>query len=256
MLSAAILEIRRWAAGIGEDNSMPPLTTSRRSFLASGLVAAGGVLTSLPAAAALPQTQARPASPDEALRRLQAGNARFVRGKTTAPRATNVRRAKLVEGQAPFAVVLGCADSRLPPELVFDQGLGDLFTVRVAGNTAAAPALVGSVEYAASILGSALIVVLGHDDCGAVKAAIDVVTKGKSLPGQLAGFVEPIVPAIQAVQNVGSDQLLQAAVSQNIRQAVAALAAQSLVADAIAAGKLKVVGAEYRLSSGKVDILS
>jgi carbonic anhydrase len=234
---------------------MPPFTTSRRSFLASGFVAAGGVLTTtLPAAAAPPQAQ--PATPDEALRRLRAGNARFVRGKTTAPRATNARRAKLVEGQAPFAVVLGCADSRLPPELVFDQSLGDLFTVRVAGNTAAAPVVVGSVEYATSILGSALIVVLGHDDCGAVKAAIDVVTKGKSFPGQLAGFVEPIVPAVQAVQNVGSDQLLQAAVSQNIRQAVGALTAQSLVADAVAAGKLKVVGAEYRLSTGKVDVLT
>jgi carbonic anhydrase len=101
-----------------------------------------------------------------------------------------------------------------------------------------------------------LIVVLGHDDCGAVKAAIDVVTKGKSFPGQLAGFVEPIVPAVQAVQNVGSDQLLQAAVAQNIRQAVVALTAQPLVADAVAAGKLKVVGAEYRLSTGKVDVLT
>ena len=234
---------------------MPPFTTSRRSFLASGLVAAGGVLTTTrPAAAAPPQAQ--PATPDEALRRLRAGNARFVRGKTTAPRATTARRAKLVEGQAPFAVVLGCADSRLPPELVFDQSLGDLFTVRVAGNTAAAPVVVGSVEYAASILGSSLIIVLGHDDCGAVKAAIDVVTKGKSFPGQLAGFIEPIVPAVQAVQNVGSDQLLQAAVAQNIRQAVVALMAQSLVADAVAAGKLKVVGGEYRLSTGKVDVLT
>jgi carbonic anhydrase len=235
---------------------MPLFTTSRRSFLASGLVAASGVLTTLPAAAALPQAQAQPPTPDQALRRLQAGNARFVRGKTTAPRATNARRAKLVEGQTPFAVVLGCADSRLPPELVFDQSLGDLFTVRVAGNTAAAPVVVGSVEYAASILGSALIVVLGHDDCGAVKAAIDVVTKGKSFPGQLAGFVEPIIPAVQAVQSAGSDQLLQAAVSQNIRQAVAALTALPLVADPIAAGELKVVSAEYRLSSGKVDIFS
>jgi carbonic anhydrase len=235
---------------------MPRFTPSRRSFLASGLVAAGGVLTTLPAGASLPQAQGRPASPDEALRRLQAGNARFVRGKTTAPRATNVRRAKLVEGQAPFAVVLGCADSRLPPELLFDQTLGDLFTVRVAGNTAAAPIVVGSVEYAASILGSSLVLVLGHDDCGAVKAAIDVATKGKSLPGELPGFVEPIVPAVQAVKNVGSDQLLQAATVQNIRQSVAALTAQSLVANEIAAGKLKVVGGEYRLSSGKVEILS
>jgi len=235
---------------------MSPFDLSRRSFLATGLVAAGGVLAAVPAADADPRAKAPPANPDEALARLKEGNARFVRGKATATPAITVRRAKLAEGQAPFAAVLGCADSRLPPEIVFDQGLGDLFTVRVAGNTASAPVVVGSVEYAASILGSSLIVVLGHDDCGAVKAAIDVVTKGASLPGQLDGFVEPIVPAVQAVQNVSSDQLLQAVVVQNIRQADAALTAQSLIADEIVAGKLKVVGAEYRLSSGKVEFLS
>ena len=203
-----------------------------------------------------PDSEGSPATPDEALARLKEGNTRFVRGKATATPAITARRARLAEGQAPFAVVLGCADSRLPPEIVFDQGLGDLFTVRVAGNTAAAPVVVGSVEYAASILGSSLIVVLGHEDCGAVKAAIDVVTKGQSLPGQLDGFVEPIVPAVQAVQNVPPDQLLQASIVQNIRQADAALTSQSLIADEIAAGKLKLVGAEYRLSSGKVDFLS
>jgi carbonic anhydrase len=241
---------------------MSPLPLSRRSFLASGLVAAGGVLATAPAVDALPQAQAQakakvpPANPDEALKRLQAGNARFVRGKTTAPTATTVQRSKLVEGQAPFAAILGCADSRLPPELVFDQGLGDLFTVRVAGNTASASVVVGSVEYAASILGSSLIVVLGHDDCGAVKAAIDVVTKGESFPGQLDGFIDPIIPAVQAVQNVPPDQLLEASVEQNVRQAAAALTSQSLIAEEIAAGKLKVVGAEYRLASGKVDFLS
>ncbi len=237
---------------------MSPFPLSRRSFLASGLVAAGGVLASMPALEALPQAQpqAPPVSPDEALKRLQAGNARFVRGRTRASSANTVRRAKLAEGQAPFAVVLGCADSRLPPELVFDQGLGDLFTVRIAGNTASSSVVVGSVEYSTAVLGSTLIVVLGHDDCGAVKAAIDVVTKGKSFPGQLDGFIDPIIPAVQAVQSVPSDQLLQASITQNINQAAAALTTESLVAEEIAAGKIKVVGAEYRLSSGKVDFLS
>ena len=187
---------------------------------------------------------------------LQAGNQRFQKGRTTAPRVGTVRRAEIAEGQDPFAVVVGCADSRLPPELLFDQGLGDLFTVRVAGNTSAAPVIVGSVEYATAVLETPLVVVLGHDDCGAVKAAIDVVTKGKQLPGQLSGFVDPILPAVQAVVNTPPAQLLDAAVAQNVRQTVAALSAQPLLATDIAAGTLRVVGAEYRLHSGKVDLVN
>lgn len=244
----------RWPISI--TITMAPFNVSRRSFLASGLVAAGGVLAVAPAADAVLWAGDPPTNPSEALKRLKAGNARFVKGKATTPTAITVRRAKLAEGQAPFAIILGCANSRLPPEIVFDQGLGDLFTVRVAGNTAAAPVVVGSVEYSAAILGSSLLVVLGHDDCGAVKAAIDVVTKGESLPGQLAGFVEPIVPAVQAVQNVPPDQLLQAAIVQNIKQATAALSAQSLIADEVASGKLQIVGVEYRLATGKVDFLT
>jgi carbonic anhydrase len=234
---------------------MSPSDVTRRSFLASGLVA-GGVPATVPAAGAFPQAEPAATSPDQALRRLKDGNTRFVRGKSTARRTTDARRARLAEGQAPFAVILGCADSRLPPELVFDQGVGDLFTVRVAGNTAAAPVVVGSVEYAASTLNSSLIVVLGHDDCGAVKAAIDVVTKGKALPGQLNGFVDPIVPAVQAPKDSPKDQRLQAAIVQNIRNAIAALSAQSLIASEMTAGNLKIIGAEYRLSSGTVDFLT
>lgn len=236
---------------------MPSWQPSRRSFLTSGLVVAGGALTA-GVAGAVPErapTTARTASPSAALKQLQAGNRRFVAGKAKGPGPTSVRRAELAEGQEPFAVVVACADSRLPPEIVFDQGLGHLFTVRVAGNTAADPLVIGSVEYAATVLGSALILVLGHDDCGAVKAAIDVVTKNTTLPGQLPAVVAPIVPAVEAVGNLPADQLLQAAVVQNVHQAVADLAGQPALGDLVAADTLRIVGAEYHLHSGVVELL-
>jgi carbonic anhydrase len=193
-------------------------------------------------------------SPDDALKELQAGNRRFVSGHPKTQGATTVRRAELVEGQAPFAAVLGCSDSRVPPEIVFDQGLGGLFTIRVAGNTAADPIVVGSAEYSASVLNSSLLVVLGHDECGAVKAAIDVVTKGKSLPGDLGAVAAPIIPAVEAVKTVPAGQLLDAAIEENVHLTVATLRAVPLLAERVAANQLKIVGAHYRLQSGRVSI--
>ena len=237
-----------------------PMTTfrpSRRTFLASGL-AVGGSLLAGPAAFAESVTAGptQATTPAAALARLKAGNARFVKGKSNASIDIPVRRAELAEGQSPFAAVLGCADSRLPPELVFDESLGQLFVVRVAGNTASVPPIVGSVEYSTAVLGSPLVVVLGHDDCGAVKAAIDVVTKGKTFPGELDGFINPIIPAVQSVMGTDPSQLLQAAVTANIKQTVAALQADSLLSTDAANGTVQVVGAEYRLHSGKVDFLT
>jgi carbonic anhydrase len=237
---------------------MTTFRPSRRTFLASGL-AVGGSLLAGPSAFAESMTAAPTAAPTPAaaLARLKAGNARFVKGKSNNAQAEiSVRRAELAEGQSPFAVVLGCADSRLPPELVFDQSLGQLFVVRVAGNTAAAPPIVGSVEYSTAVLGSSLVVVLGHDDCGAVKAAIDVVTKGKAFPGELDGFINPIIPAVQSVVGTDPSQLLQAAIVANIKQTVAALQAETLLSSDAANGALQVVGAEYRLHSGTVDFLT
>ncbi len=240
-----------------DTSGMTEFQPSRRTFLASGVVAGGALLTTSNAFASNLHAPAakRPSTPGEALALLQAGNQRFQKGRSAAPRVSTVRRAEIAEGQDPFAVVLGCADSRVPPELVFDQGLGDLFTVRVAGNTGAASVVVGSVEYATAVLEAPLVVVLGHDDCGAVKAAIDVVTKGKQLPGELSGFVDPILPAVQAVVNTPPAQLLDAAVAQNVRQTVAALSAQPSLAADIASGTVRVVGAEYRLHSGRVDLI-
>jgi carbonic anhydrase len=232
---------------------------SRRAFLGSGLAVAGGVLTAgaLPAGAAtrLRAVEAAPANAAAALRRLQAGNQRFVAGRTTSPGRYSARRAELAEGQAPFAVVLGCSDSRVSPEIVFDQGLGDLFSVRVAGNTAADPIVIGSVEYSATVLGSVLLMVLGHDDCGAVKAAVDVATKGTTLPGDLSSVAQPILPAVEAVRSQPADAIVDAAIEENVRRTVAGLSGVALLADLVAKDKLMIVGAEYRLKTGRVALI-
>ena len=176
-------------------------------------------------------------------------------GKAKGPGRYNARRAELAEGQAPFAIVLGCSDSRVPPEIVLDQGLGDLFLVRVAGNTAADPLVIGSIEYSATILGSILLVVLGHDDCGAVKAAVDVATKGKVLPGDLNSVTQPILPAVEAVRSDPADAIVDAAIHENIRKTVAGLGAVPLLSDLVAKNQLMIVGAEYRLKTGRVDLI-
>jgi carbonic anhydrase len=235
-------------------------TPSRRRFVAGGLAAAGGTL----AAGALSMTGASelafaageepsPKTPDEALKRLLAGNKRFVEGNPQNPRRDSVRRIKTAEGQKPFAIILTCADSRLSPEVIFDQGLGDLFVVRVAGNTASDPILVGSIEYSVLTFGSVLLMVLGHTDCGAVKAAIEVVTKGETLPGELNSVVEPIVPAVQAVQSQPADQLVDAAIDENVKLTRRGLGQIPTFSDAVQSGKLEIVGYEYQLKTGKVD---
>jgi carbonic anhydrase len=190
--------------------------------------------------------------PAAALRRLAAGNRRFVRGEPRHPRPDSVRRAALAEGQAPFAIVLSCADSRVPPEIVYDAGLGELFVVRIAGNTGTDPVVIGSVEYAATVLGSAALVVLGHEQCGAVKAAIEVASTGTSLPGDLDAVVAPIVPVVTQLSGTPKDALLDAATKANVRQTVADLSAVQLLADLVAQNKLVVVGREYILASGRI----
>ena len=146
-----------------------------------------------------------------------------MQGKTQSPRRDSVRRTEVAQGQKPFAIILTCSDSRLAPEVVFDEGLGDLFVVRVAGNTAPDPILIGSMEYSALTFGSILLMVLGHERCGAVEAATDVVTKGFVPPGEIAAATAPIVPAVQAVQGQPADQLLDAAIQENVRQTVQTL---------------------------------
>jgi carbonic anhydrase len=194
-----------------------------------------------------------PQDRDAALQRLLAGNARFVDGTVRDRRQVTAHRAQVASGQRPFAVVLTCSDSRVPPELIFDQGIGDLFVVRVAGNTAADALILGSVEFAVDVLGSVLVFVLGHSGCGAVTAAVDVTTSGVRLPGDIAAVVAPIIPAVEAVRGRPDDDLLGAATRENVHRSMEALAASRLLSDRVSAGTLLIAGGEYELATGKVE---
>jgi len=194
---------------------------------------------------------------EEAWQRLLAGNARFVNDDHVHPRRDTARRAAQGAQQTPFATILGCSDSRVPHEIVFDEGIGDLFSVRVAGNTAGDESVLGSIEFAAAVLNCVLIVVLGHEACGAVTAAVDRVTKGATTPGHIAGFVDPIVPAVQSVVAENPPDVVQAAVRENVRRQVEHLQTSTpVLADLVQSGKLTVVGAEYALRTGAVDRVS
>lgn len=186
-----------------------------------------------------------------ALARLKAGNARFASGKLSHPHQSPARRRKLAEGQRPFAIILGCADSRTAPEVVFDQGLGDLFVVRTAGNVVDDVAL-GSIEYAAEHLGASLIVVLGHENCGAVKATLD----GGKLPGHLPAIAKAIRPAVKASANRKGDAL-DNAVLENARLEAERVARSKLILrKLVEQGKVSVVAARYDLDTGRVVFFS
>lgn len=193
-------------------------------------------------------------SADQAFKKLIDGNNRYVSGKTIHPNQTSNRRTDLVSGQKPFAIILSCSDSRVPPEIIFDQGLGDLFVVRVAGNFAENGGI-GSIEYAAEHLGSKLLVVLGHEKCGAVKAAVDAVTKNAKFPGQMNRFVKAIRPAVEKVKGKKGD-LLDNAVRSNVKIVVGQLkSSKPILQELVKESKLKVVGARYDLDTGAVDFI-
>jgi carbonic anhydrase len=155
--------------------------------------------------------------------------------------------------QSPFAAYVTCSDSRVPPELLFGRGLGELFIIRNAGNTVDTVAL-GSIEYAVGVLGVPLVVVMGHESCGAVKAAVDVVKNNATFPGQIGRMIEPIIPAVLASRENGTIEL-DNAVRQNVRRVVSQLRNQTdpLMQEPLAQGRLKVVGAYYDLDTGAVD---
>ncbi len=192
-------------------------------------------------------------SPSEALRRLREGNSRFRSGPETrcAP-AWSHRLA--AEPQRPFAIVLGCSDSRTPVEILFDQGFGQLFVVRIAGNIVA-PSVVGSIEFAASQFGARLVVVMGHTSCGAVRATVDALTTGLGPESKnIRSITDRIVPHVQALVGQGSpDQVMREAVRANIRASAEHLRRGSrILEDLVLAGRVLVVGAEYDLEIGCV----
>ena len=226
---------------------------SRRGFLGCACCAAVsvGIAGRLPAFAA--EGARTNLTPDQALETLKEGNRSF---KTDSPvRAVQGRdrRLEIARGQTPFAILVSCSDSRVPPELLFGRGLGELFIVRNAGNTVDTTAL-GTIEYGVAALGVPLIVVMGHEKCGAVEAAVKVVTENASYPGSIGRMVEPIVPAVLAAQREGGD-LLQAAVRANVRRTVSRLrtASEPMLLEPLRAGKLRIVGASYDVDDGSVD---
>jgi len=195
--------------------------------------------------------QASKISPDEALAKLLEGNKRFVEGKATYPHLDAARKAESAKGQAPFAAVISCSDSRVPPEYVFDVGLGDIFTARTAGNIAD-DIVIGSIEYAVAVLGAPLLVVLGHERCGAVVATVD----GHEVPGKIGQLLHAIQPAVDKVKEKGGD-VVDAAVRENVKMTVAHLTETGpILADYVKAGKLKIVGMRYDLDDVKIEVLT
>ncbi|MFF8934398.1 carbonic anhydrase [Streptomyces paradoxus] len=233
--------------------------TVRRTLLRTALTGAAALGAGLgaagPATAAAPvrDTRPRPGTPAEALRELAAGNRRWRAFRERHPHEDPALRRTLATGQHPFAVVLGCIDSRVPPELVFDQGLGDLMTVRTAGEVLD-EAVLGSVAYGVLELAIPLVVVLGHQSCGAVRAAVEAEESGTKLPAHMQYLVDQIGPAID--HDKEGDARIDATVSANVRLIRSRLAAEPELAARIGTGKLAIVGARYELTTQAVHRLA
>jgi len=220
---------------------------SRRDLLAAAAAAglAGGVTAA--ALASRPAAAQSTLSPDQALERLMAGNARYVKGGLTAFNADlAILKQGTAEKQEPFASVLSCADSRVPVEIAFDQSIGHVFVCRVAGNVGT-PEIIGSLEYGAAVLGTKVILVLGHSNCGAVKAAI----QGKAVPGQISSLFPHIQPA---VDQAGPD--LVATIKANAKYQASLLSkASTVISEMVKANSIQVTAGYYDLGSGTVTIL-
>ncbi len=199
-----------------------------------------------------------PITADQALELLKEGNRRFVEGKTIHPRQDPARIREVAKGQKPFAIIVGCSDSRVPNEIIFDQGLGDLFIVRTAGQVSAAASF-GSIEFAEAVLGANLIVVLRHTECGAVAAACNY---QKPVPGHMITLVNSIKPAAMTVERlvrqgkVAQKDFVNETVKQNVRVQVEQLRnLEPILSEAVRSGRTKIVGAVYDLATGKVEFL-
>jgi carbonic anhydrase len=235
---------------------------TRRSFLGGAMLGVGASVMPSAWARMDPVTSLKPApskhgkstlTPDEALALLVEGNQAFLRNEQHTPDLSPARRLALAAGQSPFCAYVSCSDSRVPPELLFGRGLGELFIVRNAGNTVDTVAM-GSIEYAVAELGVPLIVVLGHEACGAVKAAMSVVEKNARFPGAIDNMIEPIIPAVLQSRGQPGDPT-ENAVKQNVRRVVEVLRQESdpILLKPQQENRLKVVGAYYHLDTGMVD---
>lgn len=238
---------------------------SRRLLLTAGAATAAAAIPAVSQAQSSSLRQAAPLkpapvkdgksalTPDGALDLLKEGNQAFLRDELVFADRNEARRLELAKGQAPFCAYVSCSDSRVPPELLFGRGLGELFIIRNAGNTVDTVAM-GSIEYAVAVLGVPLVVVMGHESCGAVKAAMSVVEKNARFPGQIDNMIEPIIPAVLEARGMEGDAT-ENAVKQNVRRVVRTLREESdpLLLKPLADGKIKIVGAYYHLDTGAVD---
>jgi carbonic anhydrase len=231
----------------------------RRDFLKLGMTGVFGMaLTASDLLWRVEQTKAdemHPAatqslSPDTVLQKLMEGNQRFVDHRPQYPDQSALRLQEVAQAQHPFATILSCADSRAPAEIVFDQGIGDIFDVRIAGNIAT-PEAIGSIEYAVVLLSSPLVMVMGHERCGAVTASV----KNQSLPGDISTFVRAIKPALKNIKNQPGDAVENAVVA-NVQYQIERLKRSKLLTKQVELGKLKIVGGRYDLDTGKVTIIT
>lgn len=190
-----------------------------------------------------------PLSPEEALKKLLAGNQRFAQHQPQYPDQSAARLQEVSQAQHPFATILSCADSRVPAEIVFDQGIGDIFDVRIAGNISTPEAL-GSIEYAVALVGTPLLMVLGHERCGAVTAAV----QNQPLPGEIGTFVQAILPAVERAKNKPGDAVNNAVVA-NVHYQIEQLKRSPLLMERLRSRQLKIVGGRYDLDTGIVTML-
>jgi carbonic anhydrase len=237
-------------------HSIQKFGLSRRSLL-FGAASTMGLLVATAAGAKEMKAPPKPQnvlSPDASLERLLKGNTRYVEGVSRRHDFKHEREA-LAGGQNPYAAILSCADSRIAPEYAFDSGRGDLFVCRVAGNFANTETI-ASLEYAVAVLNAPLILVLGHDSCGAVDAAIKSLADNTTLPGHMPSLVTGIAPAVKAVSQQGGDTLSKA-IRQNVIDTVANLtSATPILSAAVEQRKIRVVGGVYRLGDGRVDMVA
>lgn len=189
---------------------------------------------------------------DESLTKLMDGNKRFVSGNLAQKDLGDAKRKELAKGQKPFAIVLTCSDSRVAPELLFDQGLGDVFVVRVAGNVVD-PVVIRSIEYAAEHLGTPFLLILGHSHCGAVKATLEV-NESKGKPCVLA---QKIMPAVLTAKKKGGshDEILETAIKENVKNVYKDVMKSKIINHLVHEGKLKIVAGEYSLATGEVETI-
>ena len=227
---------------------------SRRQMLkfSAGVVGTGAITAGLGSKLVLgePAVAKDDMTPAQAVQMLMDGNQRFVKGKRENPHQNMSRLTEVAQVQKPFACILSCADSRVPSEIIFDQGFGDLFVCRVAGNIAT-PEEIGSLEFGTLVLGSKVLMVMGHERCGAVSATI----KGAQVPGQIATLIDAIKPAIEKSKNQPGDKL-ENAIKSNVLYQIGKLKASPVISQLIKEEKLKIVGGYYDLDTGAVTMVS